>query len=112
MVHIRLNGREANPNPHINFITPLKTSDPAVEEDARQLLRALAAQVRPVMKAEGFVVNSFEEVRAEYKAAYRGLRSKRPTQQYEHNKVFAGRNWNNGETVGENPSHGGSTHTS
>ena len=62
MVHVRLNERETNPNPHINFITPLKTSDPASEEDARQLLRALAAQVRPVMKAEGLVVNSFEEV--------------------------------------------------
>ena len=23
--------------------------------------------------------------------------------QYEHNQVFAGRNWNNGEVVGENP---------
>ncbi|KAI0367791.1 WLM-domain-containing protein [Pilatotrama ljubarskyi] len=79
MVHVRLNEKEANPNPHINFITPLRTDDPAAEEEARQLLRALAAQVRPIMKAEGFVVNSFEE--------------------YEHNKVFAGRNWNNGEVV-------------
>ncbi|KAI0359833.1 WLM-domain-containing protein [Trametes cingulata] len=79
MVHVRLNEKEANPNPHINFITPLKMGDPAAEEEARQLLRALAAQVRPIMKAEGFVVNSFEE--------------------YEHNKVFAGRNWNNGEVV-------------
>ncbi|KAI0707333.1 WLM domain-containing protein [Earliella scabrosa] len=79
MVHVRLNDREANPNPHINFITPLKMADSAAEEEARQLLRALAAQVRPIMKAEGFVVNSFEE--------------------YEHNQVFAGRNWNNGEVV-------------
>ena len=43
MVHVRLNERESNPNPHVNFITPLKTADPAAEEDARQLLRALAA---------------------------------------------------------------------
>ena len=64
MVHVRLNERESNPNPHVNFITPLKTADPAAEEDARQLLRALAAQVRPIMKAEGFVVNSLEEVGA------------------------------------------------
>ena len=62
MVHVRLNEREANPNPHINFITPLKMVDPAAEEEARQLLRALAAQVRPIMKAHGFVVNSCEEV--------------------------------------------------
>ncbi|KAI0719312.1 WLM-domain-containing protein [Cerioporus squamosus] len=79
MVHVRLNEREANPNPHINFITPLQMADPAAEEEARQLLRALAAQVRPIMKAQGFTVNSFEE--------------------YEHNQVFAGRNWNNGETI-------------
>ncbi|OSD06601.1 WLM-domain-containing protein [Trametes coccinea BRFM310] len=79
MVHVRLNEKEANPNPHINFITPLKADDAAAEEEARQLLRALAAQVRPIMKAEGFVVNSFEE--------------------YEYNRVFAGRNWNNGEVV-------------
>ncbi|EIN09691.1 WLM-domain-containing protein [Punctularia strigosozonata HHB-11173 SS5] len=78
MVHIRLNERESNPNPHINFITALPTSSPS-QEDAMQLLRALAAQVKPVMKAHGFMINSFEE--------------------YEYNAVFAGRSWNNGETV-------------
>jgi WLM domain len=35
---------------------------PREQERARQLLRALAAQVRPIMKAHGFVVNSLEEV--------------------------------------------------
>ena len=75
MVHVRLNEKEANPNPHINFITPLKMADPQAEEEARQLLRALAAQVRPIMKAEGFVVNSFEEVRAESKVANRRYHS-------------------------------------
>ncbi|KAI0661757.1 WLM domain-containing protein [Cubamyces menziesii] len=79
MVHVRLNEKEANPNPHVNFISPLKTGDEAAAEEARQLLRALAAQVRPIMKAEGFVVNSLEE--------------------YEYNRVFLGRNWNNGEVV-------------
>ena len=63
MVHVRLNERESNPNPHINFFTALPTADSAATEDARQLLRALAAQVRPIMKAHGFEVNSFEEVR-------------------------------------------------
>src|ERR1700729_3262309 len=58
MVHVRLNERETNPNPHINFISVLD----AEEENARQLIRALAAQVKPVMKAHGFTVNSFEEV--------------------------------------------------
>lgn len=62
MVHLRLNEKEANPNPYINFITTLPSSGD-VRERARQLLRALAAQVKPVMKAHGFTVNSFEEVR-------------------------------------------------
>lgn len=79
MVHVRLNERETNPNPHVNFITPLQVGDSAAQDDARQLLRALAAQVRPLMKAHGFAVNSLEE--------------------YEYNKVFSGRNWNSGETV-------------
>ncbi|KAJ7158784.1 WLM domain-containing protein [Mycena filopes] len=72
MVHIRLNEKESNPNPRCNFIS-------AFDEDARQFIRALAAQVRPIMKSHGFVVNSLEE--------------------YEYNTVFAGRNWNHGETV-------------
>jgi len=79
MVHLRLNENETNPNPHVNFIAALPTADSREQERARQLLRALAAQVRPIMKAHGFAVNSLEE--------------------YEYNDVFAGRNWNNGETV-------------
>lgn len=66
MVHLRLNEREANPNKHVNFMSPLPAPEipsPYSEEDARQLLRALAAQVRPIMKSHGFAVNSLEEVR-------------------------------------------------
>ena len=64
MVHLRLNENEANPNPHVNFITALPiAADPQDQERARQLLRALAAQVKPIMKDHGFVVNSLEEVR-------------------------------------------------
>jgi hypothetical protein len=62
MVHLRLNESESNPNPHVNFITALPRPDSSETESARQLLRALAAQVRPVMKSHGFVVNSLEEV--------------------------------------------------
>ncbi|PPR00787.1 hypothetical protein CVT24_000752 [Panaeolus cyanescens] len=62
MVHHRINEKETNPNPHINFITALKHVDTDEQESARQLLRALAAQVRPIMKAHGFEVNSFEEL--------------------------------------------------
>ncbi|KAG0705701.1 WLM-domain-containing protein [Suillus ampliporus] len=79
MVHVRINERETNPNPHINFVSVLPMVDATLEDDARQLMRALAAQVRPVMKAHGFTVNSLEE--------------------YEYNRVFAGRNWSNGETI-------------
>ncbi|EGN99171.1 hypothetical protein SERLA73DRAFT_73725 [Serpula lacrymans var. lacrymans S7.3] len=79
MVHVRLNERETNPNPYINFISVLPVSDTRPQEEARQLMRALAAQIKPVMKGHGFSINSFEE--------------------YEYNRVFAGRNWNNGETV-------------
>ena len=61
-MHIRLNERESNPNPHVNFISALSTSESGNQEDARQFLRALAAQVRPVMKAHGFEVNTLEEV--------------------------------------------------
>jgi hypothetical protein len=57
MVHLRLNERETNPNPHINFISVLDA-----EEDARQLIRALAAQMKPVMRDHGFTVNTLEEV--------------------------------------------------
>lgn len=60
MVHLRINEKEPNPNPHINFITALP--DPNTNEHARQLLRALAAQIKPVMKKHGFSVNSLEEV--------------------------------------------------
>ncbi|KAI5890112.1 WLM-domain-containing protein [Schizophyllum commune H4-8] len=81
MVHLRLNERETNPNPHINFISALHAHSEEDRESARQLLLALAAQVRPVMKDHGFAVNSLEE--------------------YEHNKVFLGRNWNAGETIEE-----------
>lgn len=62
MVHHRLNERESNPNPHVNFISALPAIDHEEQENARQLLRALAAQVRPVMKSHGFEINSLEEV--------------------------------------------------
>ncbi|KAG1747179.1 WLM domain-containing protein [Suillus paluster] len=79
MVHVRINERGANPNPPINFVSVLPMVDATLEDDARQLMRALATQVRPVMKEHGFTVNSLEE--------------------YEYNRVFAGRNWSNGETI-------------
>jgi hypothetical protein len=82
MVHLRLSANEANPNDAVNFITALPARTAAAETAARELLRALAAQVKPIMKAHGLVVNSFEE--------------------YEFNTVFAGRNWNNGQHISLN----------
>ncbi|KAF8896398.1 WLM domain-containing protein [Infundibulicybe gibba] len=81
MVHQRINERESNPNPHINFITALQDYGPSSKEDAHQYLCALAAQVKPIMKAHGFAVNTLVE--------------------YQYNEVFAGRNWNSGETIVE-----------
>ena len=99
MVHHRINEKEFNPNPHINFITALLTQDAAQHEEARQLLRTLAAQVRPIMKSHGFSVNSFEEVTRSMLNIGKNIEAEQ--HQYEHNNVFAGRNWNAGETVGE-----------
>lgn len=66
--------KDADPNPNFTFIRSLGN-----DEEALALLRALAAQVKPICKAHGFGVNSFEE--------------------YEWNSVFAGRNWNAGEVI-------------
>lgn len=76
MVYKRLNERENNPNEHINFITALPEGAETESSSARELLRALAAQVKPIMKMHGFEINHFEE--------------------YQWNTVFAGRNWNAG----------------
>jgi DNA-dependent metalloprotease WSS1 len=96
MVHTRLNEHKSHPNPHINFITPLNTGLPS-DQVANQLLCALAAQVKPVMKTHGFSVNSLEEARKSRICLAFSL----PCAQYEYNAVFAGRNWNNGEVVGK-----------
>ena len=46
---------------HVAF--PGGRRDEEDEENARQLLRALAAQVKPVMQEHGMVVKSLNEVR-------------------------------------------------
>ncbi|KAJ1023235.1 hypothetical protein NDA16_003388 [Ustilago loliicola] len=77
MVHLRLNDPDTSRNKHINYITALPQY--VDSEQARHRLLQLAAQVQPVMKKHGFQINSLEE--------------------FEWNREFAGRNWNNGETV-------------
>lgn len=75
-VHLRLNERDTSRNPHINFITALPG---ARHDESLRRLQQLSAMVQPLMREEGFHVNSLEE--------------------YEWNREFAGRNWNNGEVV-------------
>lgn len=77
MVHLRLNDPDTSRNKLINYITSLPQYDDA--DQAHHRLQQLAAQVQPVMKKHGFQINSLEE--------------------FEWNREFAGRNWNNGETV-------------
>ncbi|KAJ9474280.1 DNA-dependent metalloprotease WSS1 [Pseudozyma hubeiensis] len=77
MVHLRLNDSDTSRNKHINYITALPGY--ANTDQAHHRLQQLAAQVQPVMKQHGFQINSLEE--------------------FEWNREFAGRNWNNGETV-------------
>ena len=75
-VHLRLNDKDSSRNPYINFVTALP--GPRHDEALRRL-QQLAAMVKPLMKDQGFHINSLE--------------------QYEHNNEFAGRCWNNGEVV-------------
>ncbi|TCD61116.1 hypothetical protein EIP91_009012 [Steccherinum ochraceum] len=85
MAHVLLNQvREHNPNRNISSISTLSVHDAATAEDSRQLLLALAAQVKPVMDSHGMTVRNFDELA--------------------FNTVFAGRSWNKGEKLGEHRS--------
>ncbi|GAA5966782.1 hypothetical protein JCM21900_005112 [Sporobolomyces salmonicolor] len=75
--HKRLNARESDPNDNITFIRVLEGWPDS--DSALTILKALAAQFKPIMKEWGFGVNSLVE--------------------YEHNREFAGRNWNAGEVI-------------
>lgn len=75
-VHLRLNDKDTSRNPYINFVTALPGSR---QEEALRRLQQLAAMVKPLMKDQGFHINSLEE--------------------FEHNQEFAGRCWNNGEVI-------------
>ncbi|KAI6029124.1 WLM-domain-containing protein [Pisolithus microcarpus] len=57
MVHIRINEQKANPNPYVNFISTLPVGDATAEDQACQVLEALAAQLKPIMKKHRFTVN-------------------------------------------------------
>lgn len=75
-VHLRLNDKDTSRNPYINFVTALPGER---HDEALRRLQQLAAMVKPLMQKEGFHINSLEE--------------------YEWNREFAGRCWNNGEVI-------------
>ncbi|BEI99116.1 hypothetical protein CcaverHIS631_0401590 [Cutaneotrichosporon cavernicola] len=73
----KINPREADPNEYITFIRSLQNrANPA---EAEHILKAIAAQVKRIMGERFMLIGTLEE------AAYNG--------------VFAGRNWNHGQTV-------------
>jgi hypothetical protein len=72
----RVNERTKRPNELINFIKPLPGPD---EELAKDFLERVAAICYPIMKANHISVMSLEE--------------------YEPNREFIGRNFNNGEVI-------------
>ncbi|GAA5839798.1 hypothetical protein JCM11251_001218 [Rhodosporidiobolus azoricus] len=75
--HERINAREPDPNHYITFIRSLEGLPDS--EKALKILKAIAAQFKPIMKEWGFGVNSLVE--------------------HEWNPTFAGRNWNGGEVI-------------
>ncbi|WVQ85288.1 hypothetical protein IAT38_007453 [Cryptococcus sp. DSM 104549] len=74
---LRLNERQANPNPYVIFIRALQNKKD--HADAEDILKAVAAQMRTIMKERFMQVHTLEE------AAF--------------NRVFAGRNWNHGQSI-------------
>lgn len=76
MVHLRLNERDTQRNPYINFVRALPGPE---AEQAEHRLQQIAALFKPIMASYGFTLNSLEE--------------------FPQNKEFAGRNWNAGETI-------------
>ncbi|GJN87112.1 hypothetical protein Rhopal_000057-T1 [Rhodotorula paludigena] len=75
--HERINARRPDPNDNITFIRALEGAPDS--DRALEILEALAAQFKPIMKTWGFGVNSLVE--------------------HEWNPTFAGRNWNAGEVI-------------
>lgn len=56
----RFNEREANPNKQINFITPLSRFEN--HEEARIILRAIAAQFEPIMRKYVPTISNFNHL--------------------------------------------------
>ncbi|ORX36008.1 WLM domain-domain-containing protein [Kockovaella imperatae] len=73
----RFNERESNPNHYVGFIRALKAEPD--HTDAEMILKAVAAQMKKVMQHRYMFIHTLEE------AAF--------------NRVFAGRNWNHGQSV-------------
>lgn len=76
---LRLNDNGKHPNHLIYFISCYEHQSNREKQKSLDILNRIAAIVYPVMKSQGLVVKSLKE--------------------HEYNKVFAGRNFNNGEVV-------------
>ncbi|KAL7424765.1 hypothetical protein Q5752_000449 [Cryptotrichosporon argae] len=73
----KINTREADPNEYITFIRALPGKRDST--DAEHILKAVAAQMKKIMEQRFMLVGTLEE------AAF--------------NRVFAGRNWNHGQSI-------------
>ncbi|WVQ97375.1 hypothetical protein IAU59_004487 [Kwoniella sp. CBS 9459] len=74
---LRLNERQANPNPYVIFIRSLRSKKN--HTDAEDILKAVAAQMKTIMRDRFMQVHTLEEA--------------------DFNRVFAGRNWNHGQSI-------------
>ncbi|GAA5912506.1 hypothetical protein JCM5296_000398 [Sporobolomyces johnsonii] len=95
--HKRINARETDPNDNITFIRVLEgwpDSDLALT-----ILKALAAQFKPIMKEWGFGVRSFHSIALAHLSDPPPAWQVNSLVEYEHNREFAGRNWNGGEVI-------------
>ncbi|KAL1410643.1 hypothetical protein Q8F55_004662 [Vanrija albida] len=84
----KINPVEPNPNEYITFIRALPSARdhavrslqaPLTPKDAEHILKAVAAQTKRIMRDRFMLVGTLEEAA--------------------HNRVFAGRNWNHGQSI-------------
>ncbi|OWZ27687.1 hypothetical protein C347_06114 [Cryptococcus neoformans AD2-60a] len=92
---LRLNERQANPNPYVVFIRSLQNK--ADHTDAEDILRAVAAQMRTIMKERFMQIGTLEE--AEFNRVVSQPRQTTGGLGKTDAAQFAGRNWNHGQSI-------------